>query len=199
MAEKKFFVTKEQLEDDYQELRSMLKMAEKYGVSKKLVMNYMNKHGIERVKRKASNTDEKVSPLLDRGLPTSQIAEALGISEVSVRASARRQGKRVNDLYHKGEIITHNGYRMVKAPEGHPNADSKGYIREHRLVMEQKLGRYLESGEMVHHLNHDKLDNRPENLELMRLGEHTRLHHTGKKGRGPDKKPRKKRTQAVKI
>jgi len=68
------------------------------------------------------------------------------------------------------------GYVEVHAPT-HPHANSIGYVREHRLVMEKSLGRFLETHEVVHHINEDMSDNHLENLMLFsNNGEHTKYH-----------------------
>lgn len=55
-----------------------------------------------------------------------------------------------------------------------------GWIREHRHIMSQYIGRELKGGEIVHHDNTHKADNEPENLMLMTHGEHTSLHNIGR-------------------
>ena len=68
-----------------------------------------------------------------------------------------------------------DGYIHVYFPK-HPVAMARPnkMILEHRLVMEEKLGRLLRPGETVNHINHIRDDNRPENLELMSLRDHQR-------------------------
>jgi hypothetical protein len=80
-----------------------------------------------------------------------------------------RGGPRSGSL-HKGwkggRLLNKDGYVEIYSP-GHPNAKKHShYILEHRLVMEQQLGRYLSKKEVVHHKNGVKTDNRPENLEV---------------------------------
>lgn len=69
-----------------------------------------------------------------------------------------------------------SGYVMQKAPY-HPYANSRGYVPEHRLIMENELGRYLFPRiELVHHINKKRDDNRIENLKLLNPKDHTKGH-----------------------
>lgn len=93
----------------------------------------------------------------------------------------RPRGPQPAPTYRGGHTrIDPQGYVLEYAPD-HPHATRNGYMRQHRLVMEGKLGRLLQPGEgHVHHHNENKADNRASNLELLTQGQHMSHHHTGK-------------------
>jgi hypothetical protein len=85
-----------------------------------------------------------------------------------------------NGSYREGCRIDKNGYREVSSP-GHPHARKSGYVFEHRLVVEQYLGRYLTKNEVVHHKDGNKLNNALENLEVFaNNAEHLKHELSGK-------------------
>jgi len=93
----------------------------------------------------------------------------------------------LNSTWKGGTRISSCGYRLIQCHD-HPFSWKKsGYVFEHRLVAEKYLltdensvtingKRYLSPEFVVHHKNEDKLDNRVENLEVMRDTEHNELH-----------------------
>lgn len=70
----------------------------------------------------------------------------------------------------------YHGYIIVSS-YNHPFKSKTGCVLEHRLVMEDFLGRYLKPEEVVHHINGDRTDNRIENLMLFATGGEHRAYH----------------------
>jgi hypothetical protein len=72
-------------------------------------------------------------------------------------------------------FIDKRGYVMVYAPTN-AMAQSTGYVGEHRLVMSEIIGRPIADNEVVHHIDENRANNVPDNLQLMTRSEHTLLH-----------------------
>jgi hypothetical protein len=109
------------------------------------------------------------------GLSLNEIGGRLGRNYRLVHKALRKHGVEMrprgwcdqsgprNVSWKGGRTTDKHGYVLLRKPE-HPMADSRGYVREHRLVAERSLGRVLKETEVVHHKNDDTSDNRPENL-----------------------------------
>ena len=76
----------------------------------------------------------------------------------------------------KIEKVVSTGEYNYAIVRNHPKASKQGYVLMHRVVIENHLGRLLNSTEIVHHINHKKKDNRIENLEVMLIADHAKLH-----------------------
>lgn len=97
--------------------------------------------------------------------------------ESRMKLSAAKKGRRKRSDYEFGghEKKRGDGYIAVYVPN-HPRCRADGYVMKHILVVEKSIGRYLNDGECVHHINHIRDDNRIENLKLMTISDHMSMH-----------------------
>ena len=79
----------------------------------------------------------------------------------------------------KGSVYIHNGYWMVYLPHWPINPTR---IAVSRFIYSMMLGKYLKKGEVIHHINGDKLDDRVENLYFF-ASNSAHLFYHGKKNK----------------
>lgn len=111
-------------------------------------------------------TRRKIS-IANKGRPTWNKGKKLPIYmrlKISKAHKGKHRGKD-NNMWKGGRRKILQGYIIIHQPE-HPFAAQKGYVMEHRLIMEKHIGRYLKKGEVVHHINNILDDNRMDNLML---------------------------------
>lgn len=148
--------------------KAMGVIAKEMGIAVGTVYNYLKVNGVQ--SRKLSDypfTDKqraawRINGLSKKGSVMSQE------SKLKMSANSKKGGVG----YKKTRT---DGYVLIYFPD-HPRATAEGCIMEHILVMEALLGRHLNEGECVHHINKIRDDNRKENLKLMTRSEHAAFH-----------------------
>lgn len=76
----------------------------------------------------------------------------------------------------KVEKIVKKGDYLYAVVPLHPKRTKNNYVLMHRVVMENHLGRLLDTNEVVHHKDGNKHNNDISNLEVLTSQEHSRLH-----------------------
>lgn len=125
--------------------------------------------------------EDRLRCLIDERLSLPEIATRLDVTPAVIEYRMKLLGLRSrhgrgsplekNHFWKGGRCIDGDGYVLIKT-SGHPYATKSGYVREHRLVMERELGRYLEPAEIVHHQDGDKANNDPSNLRVYETNSH---------------------------
>ncbi len=174
----------------YAQGESVRLLAKEFDISVFTIRDIVKSNGGEvnprgqQYRRFTADEIETMRQMTIQGYSQHAIGEALGVHQVIVSRVMRENGIEPTRLgilkgekhgsWKGGRHITSQGYAEIWLDDSDPMASMRnrtGFILEHRLNLARKLGRPLENSETVHHVNGDKLDNRPENLQL-RQGRH---------------------------
>lgn len=192
------WLTQEKLQALVDELGTLTAVAKHLGTSRTNLSGLVRRRGMtirydrSRRRKKPSVLDQyaeilkhlaslgwtctRICAALDLPVQAEQVRRWLHANGVELLARPGAQRGEWNRAWAGGGHPQRRRYTEVPAHE-HPLAKSNGWMKEHRLVMEKKIGRPLKPGEVVHHIDGDVTNNHPDNLLLFPDNEsHLRFH-----------------------
>jgi hypothetical protein len=167
----------------FHELGSTRLVADRLEMKHRTVSGILNRNGVAtpRLGRRhnpyaaCDKNAELVLQMCEEGYSLAEMARKVGTVGREVKKFLRRNGvtrdfptTKTGEKHYawKGKTVDKAGYILIHC-KGHPNARKHThYVFEHRLVMEESIGRYLLPNEVVHHLDGNKQNNAIENLQL---------------------------------
>lgn len=187
-------VTDAEIVAAYRACRSVPKIAESLGIGattahRVLKRNNVELTGLQEYRRSMispkgepyigvyQGSTEQILEWYTAGLSMRVIAGRIGRSVHVVQRRVKkagisrpwRSGGPDHSMWKGGRLDAGGGYLRVWVADDDPMAvmrTHQGYVLEHRLVMARKLGRPLRDTETVHHINGERSDNKPSNLEV---------------------------------
>lgn len=196
---RKVNVTDDEVVAAYAECPSSYKLAERFGLGATTVHRILKNHGVELIglqlyrgsrKTKADGpyigvyqgSTEEILKWYQEGASMKEIARRIGRSIHVVARRVRQAGIArpfqaagpEHSMWQGGTNAAGQGYFRTWVADDDPMASMRtknGYVLEHRLVLARKVGRPLRDTESVHHIDGNRENNAPENLQL-RQGAH---------------------------
>lgn len=171
------FLSNGYLEDAYTNRKlAMGKIAKEVGCSPATVLKYLQRLNIPIRTSSEAQKGKKLAPWLIEVIRNRETGKVLSIETKRKISESHKRGHYRSPHWNGGKRTGRSDkYIQIYKPD-HPFSSKEGYVMEHRLVMEQKIGRYLTKEEIVHHVNKTRTDNHPDNLRIMSPREHATLH-----------------------
>lgn len=173
----------ERIIEAFHRLKSTRAVSNETGVNLKTVAYTLNQAGIKTPRKGRRNVNcacdrnaDLVMQMYNSGSSLANIARTVGTKGQEVTKFLRRNGITAqfstatygekHYAWKGGRLVDKDGYILVQA-KNHPfRRKHTPYILEHRLVMEESLGRMLLPTEVVHHIDGNKQNNSIENLTV---------------------------------